>query len=59
MKENIDMKERLARAQLFAAIEGGSPYWSAQIIEFGALEVRDRLVNGGYSETKSSAKNIA
>jgi len=59
VKENIDMKERLARAQLFAAIEGGSPYWSAQIIEFGALEVRDRLVNGGYSETKSSAKNIA
>jgi DNA processing protein len=59
VKENIDLSERLARAQLFAAIEGGSPFWSAQITELGALKVRERLINGEYNEIKSSAKNIA
>ena len=39
----------LARAQLFAAIEGGSIPWSKEILEFGPIEVRDRLINGDYS----------
>ena len=39
----------LARAQLFAAIEGGSIPWSEEILKFGPIEVRDRLLNGDYS----------
>ena len=43
------MNVLLARAQLFAAIEGGSIPWSKEILEFGPIEVRDRLLNGDYS----------
>ena len=43
------MNVLLARAQLFAAIEGGSIPWSKEILEFGPIEVRDRLINGDYS----------
>jgi DNA processing protein len=43
------MINTLARAQLFAAIEGGSVPWYEEISKFGAIEVRDRLVAGEYS----------
>ena len=42
-----------ARAQLFAGIEGGSVTWSQEVIKFGPLEVRNRLLSGGY---KSAGK---
>ncbi len=43
------MSALLARAHLFAAIEGGSPFWSKEISDLGAIEVRDRLLSGEYS----------
>ena len=43
------MSVLLARAQLFAAIEGGSVPWNEEILKFGPIEVRDRLINGDYS----------
>jgi DNA protecting protein DprA len=46
----------LARAQLFSAIEGGSIFWSNEIAELGAIEVKDRLVSGRYGESNSSPK---
>ena len=39
----------LARAQLFAAIEGGSISWNEEIIKLGPIEVRDRLLKNDYS----------
>ena len=36
----------LARAQLFAAIEGGSVSWNEEIIKLGPIEVRDRYLVG-------------
>lgn len=41
-----------ARARLFDAVEGGSAFWSRQIIEFGAGEVVDRIEGGGYDRVK-------
>jgi hypothetical protein len=35
-----------ARARLFDAIEGGSPFWSRQIIEFGASAVVEKIAVG-------------
>jgi len=46
----------LARAQLFSAIEGGSIFWSNEIAELGAIEVKDRIVSGRYGESNSSPK---
>jgi DNA protecting protein DprA len=46
----------LARAQLFSAIEGGSIFWSNEIAELGAIEVKDRIVSGHYGESNSSPK---
>ena len=43
------MSALLARAELFAAIEGGSVSWSEEISKLGPIEVRDRLINGNYS----------
>ena len=43
------MSALFARAHLFAAIEGGSPFWSKEISDLGAIEVRDRLLSGEYS----------
>ena len=50
------MSALLARAQLFSAIEGGSIFWSNEIAELGAIEVKDRLVSGRYGESNSSPK---
>lgn len=43
------MINTLARAQLFAAIEGGSVPWYEEILKLGPIEVRDRLIAGEYS----------
>ena len=50
------MSALLARAQLFSAIEGGSIFWSNEIAELGAIEVKDRIVSGSYGESNSSPK---
>ena len=41
-----------ARARLFDAIEGGSPFWSHQIIEFGASAVVEKISGGEYDRVK-------
>ena len=41
-----------ARARLFDAIEGGSLFWSRQIIEFGASAVVEKIDGGGYDRVK-------
>ena len=50
------MSALLARAQLFSAIEGGSIFWSNEIAELGAIEVKDRIVSGRCGESNSSPK---
>lgn len=41
-----------ARARLFDAIEGGSPFWSRQIIDIGAVAVAEKISDGGYDPIK-------
>ena len=41
-----------ARARLFDAIEGGSPFWTREIIERGAAPVVERLTSGVYDPVK-------
>ena len=41
-----------ARARLFDAIEGGSPFWSREISERGTRSVVERLSSGGYDPVK-------
>jgi len=41
-----------ARARLFDAIEGGSPFWARQIIEIGASAVVEKIIAGGYDRIK-------
>ena len=48
----------LARAQLFAAIEGGSIPWSEEISKLGPIEVRDRLSSGAYRTASKAADRI-
>ena len=43
------MSTLIARAQLFAAIEGGSASWNEEIMKLGPVEVRDRLLKNEYS----------
>ena len=54
MSENEDN-----RVRLFAAIEGGSQFWSHEIAEKGPTEVVERLLAGSYEAAKSSAEKIA
>jgi DNA processing protein len=51
--------ELLAIGELFAAIEGGSEYWSNEVITKGAEVVRDDLLADRYSPNKNSAAKIA
>ncbi|CAB5240148.1 unannotated protein [freshwater metagenome] len=46
------MKTMHARAQLFSAIEGGSPFWAREIVENGVNYVLERALRGGYDEIK-------
>jgi DNA processing protein len=48
--------EQLARAQLFSTIEGGSIFWSSEIVELGPIEVRDRIIFGHYDRLHSGLK---
>ncbi len=41
-----------SRIRLFDAIEGGSPFWSREIAEFGALQVLNSLCEGIYDGEK-------
>ena len=52
------MSALLARAHLFAAIEGGSAFWSKEISDLGAIEVRDRLLSGEYSAAAKIADRL-
>ena len=53
------MMNTLARAQLFAAIDGGSVSWYQEISKLGAIEVRDRLVAGGYPAAPKISDRIS
>jgi DNA protecting protein DprA len=46
------MSELVARARLFAAVEGGSSFWSREIFSNGAIYVLDRALNSGYDPIK-------
>jgi DNA protecting protein DprA len=46
------MSELVARARLFAAVEGGSSFWSREIFSNGASYVLDRALNSGYDPIK-------
>jgi len=46
------MSELIARARLFAAVEGGSSFWSREIFNNGASYVLDRALNSGYDPIK-------
>jgi len=46
------------RLRLFNAVEGGSIYWSEQLVKFGELEFVDRLESGAYDKEKKSALRI-
>ena len=43
-----------SRIRLFDAIEGGSPFWSREIAEFGAFQVLNSLRDGIYDGEKFS-----
>ncbi len=46
------MNEVEARICLFASIEGGTAFWSNEILSRGPLETHDRIVNGRYDPIK-------
>jgi DNA protecting protein DprA len=46
------MSELVARARLFAAVEGGSTFWSREVFSNGASYVLDRALNGAYDPIK-------
>jgi DNA protecting protein DprA len=46
------MSELIARARLFAAVEGGSSFWSREIFSNGASYVLDRALSSGYDPIK-------
>lgn len=46
------------RLRLFNAVEGGSIYWSEQLVKFGEVEFVDRLESGAYDKEKKSALRI-
>ena len=46
------MSELVARARLFAAVEGGSSFWSREVFSNGASYVLDRALTGAYDPIK-------
>jgi DNA protecting protein DprA len=46
------MSELVARARLFAAVEGGSSFWSREVFSNSASYVLDRALNGAYDPIK-------
>lgn len=53
------MNSFAARLRLFAAIEGGSTFWSNEISTLGADLVLDKITTNGYPENKNSIGYIA
>ena len=53
------MSTLTARAALFSCIEGGSQFWSDEVIVFGAEAVLDKLLNRGYEPSAHSSAKIA
>ena len=51
--------ERAARLELFAAIEGGSKFWSDEMDVHGPISLRDRIRTGRYADSKHSAVRIS
>jgi DNA processing protein len=49
------MKERAQRLALFAAIEGGTTFWSREIQSHDAQSIYERIKNKGYDSIKYSA----
>ena len=47
------MREQLARAALFSAIEAGHSFWSSEISTKGALAVYEKLMASGYDSLKN------
>ena len=47
---NTVTQELTARARLFAAIEGGSSFWSREVFSNGAIYVLDRALNGDMTQ---------
>ena len=46
------MSELIARARLFAAVEGGSSFWSREVFSNSASYVLDRALTGAYDPIK-------
>ena len=46
------MSELVARARLFAAVEGGASLWSREVFSNGASYVLDRALTGAYDPIK-------
>jgi DNA protecting protein DprA len=46
------MNELLARARLFAAVEGGSTFWSREVFSNSAVYVLNKALNGAYDPIK-------
>lgn len=46
------MNEIQARAKLFSVIEGGHTFFSQEVMSYGALQVHDKLLGGGYDRVK-------
>lgn len=53
------MNSLQSRVQLFAAIEGGSIYWSNEIATLGSDAVLEKILGNGYREEKNSIGYIA
>ena len=53
------MNSLQSRVQLFAAIEGGSIYWSNEIATLGSDAVLEKILDNGYREEKNSIGYIA
>ena len=50
-------EELVARAQIFAAVEGGLAFWSREVFEKGPLQVIELCKSGAYKEDVTSILN--
>ena len=53
------MNTRETRVRLFAAIEGGSLFWSNEIATFGSDLVLEKIISNGYRTDKNSIDFIS
>ena len=47
-------KELIARAQLFAGVEGGINFWAQEVLEKGPIKVLELCKEGEYKEDTAS-----